>query len=192
MKRLLLGLVLVSCSNSSDRAPTDGAASDTATTDTGGFALTSTAFAESGTIPTVSTCKGANTSPPLAWAGAPSGAQSFAVVLTDLSLTPALQHWVIYDIAASATGLPANVENVYQPGNVTGAHQTGSVNASVVGYYGPCPPKGPAHSYQFQVYALDVAALPGTSAQTTRADAVTAITMHKLASATVTGSFTSP
>lgn len=169
---------------------------DAAPGDTGGLfdgppatmSLTSPAFADGGAIPIASTCKGANTSPALGWTGAPSGTQSFALVLTDLSLTPALVHWVTYDVPVTATALPAGVENVYAPGNVTGAHQTISVHAPTVGYYGPCPPA--VHTYQFAIYALNATTLPGLSAQSTRPEAVAEIQTHRLANGTLTGTFT--
>jgi Raf kinase inhibitor-like YbhB/YbcL family protein len=190
MKRILVSLVLVSCGGSTvNHAPRDGASGDAPTTDTpaGGFALTSTAFAGGTAIPTANSCKGADTSPPLAWTGAPSGAKSFAVVLTDTSLAPELQHWVIYNIPPTATGLPASVEKAYMPSNVPGAQQTTSYDDTTRGYLGPCPPV--AHNYEFAVYALDVATLPGGSAQTTRQEALASIIGHKLASATLSGSF---
>jgi phosphatidylethanolamine-binding protein (PEBP) family uncharacterized protein len=99
-----------------------------------------------------------------------------------------LVHWVIYDIPASATGLPANVEKAYAPGNVPGAHQTRSYSAGTTGYLGPCPPN--THTYRFEVIALDVTPLPGTSAMTTRDQAVPLIDMHALARATLTGTYT--
>jgi Raf kinase inhibitor-like YbhB/YbcL family protein len=187
MKRIvLLGLVL-GCSNNSARS-VDAPSQDGATGDVPGAALavTSTAFVDGGAIPIDDTCKGANTSPVLAWTGAPSDTKSFAVVLTDLSIN--LVHWVIYDIPATATGLPAAVENVYAPGAVAGAHQTVSVHAPVVGYYGPCPPV--MHTYQFAVYALDVAPLPGATATTMRPEAIAAIQAHRLGGGTLTGTFT--
>jgi len=181
LPRALLGLVLSSCGDDGNRPSTDGAASDT-------VAVTSAAFVEGGAIPIAHTCKDANTSPALSWAGAPGGTQSFAVVLTDLSLTPHLVHWVIYDIPAAATGLPEGVENTYAPASVTPAHQAVSVHAPIVGYYGPCPPS--QHTYEFAAYALDVATLPGATDQTSRADALTSILAHKLGTGTLTGSFT--
>jgi Raf kinase inhibitor-like YbhB/YbcL family protein len=185
MKRILLGLALVGC-NSNSSQTRDAAAVDTPP---GTIALTSTAFTEGGAIPMVHTCKDANTSPPLAWTGAPSGTQSFAVVLTDLSLAPHLVHWAIFDIPAAATGLPANIEKVYAPSNVTGAHQVSFQNQTQ-GYQGPCPPN--EHTYEFAVHALDVATLPGATAQTTPAEAVASITTHQLASGTLTGTYTPP
>jgi Raf kinase inhibitor-like YbhB/YbcL family protein len=182
---LVLGFVLGCSGNSAksvDAANQDGATDAPGVT----LGLTSTAFVEGGAIPVVDTCKGVNTSPDLAWTGAPSGTKSFAVVLTDLSIS--LVHWVIYDIPATATGLPAAVENVYAPGNVADAHQTVSVHSPIVGYYGPCPPA--VHMYQFAVYALDVAPLPGATATTARPEAVAAIQSHRLGSGTLTGTFT--
>jgi Raf kinase inhibitor-like YbhB/YbcL family protein len=188
MKYLLLGLAASGCGHS-DTKTVDAPGPDG--TPSSSFNLTSSAFAEGGTIPTVSTCSGANTSPPLAWSGAPAGTQSFAVVLSDLSIS--LVHWVIYDIPPSAPGLPASVEASYAPSNVTGAHQTVSVQTSTVGYYGPCPSRPPpTHTYQFAVYALDVATLPGASQNTTRTDAIAAIAAHRVGMGTLTGMYTLP
>jgi hypothetical protein len=185
MKRILLiGFVLAGCGSSASSI--DAAAPDTS----GGIHITTSAFADGNPIPAVHTCSGANTSPPLGWSGAPSGTQSFAVVLTDLSLSPVLVHWVIYDIPGTAIGLTPGVENVYAPTNVTGAHQTASVHAGVVGYYGPCPMM--SHNYEFAVYALDVATLPGGSAATTRPEAVAQIQTHQLARGTLNGTYSPP
>jgi Raf kinase inhibitor-like YbhB/YbcL family protein len=188
-----IAVLLVGCGDSSDGTrPPDAATRDGAPADTpaAGFTLTSPAFAAGGAIPAANTCSGANTSPQLTWSGAPSGTLSYAVVLTDLSLSPDLVHWVIYDIPSTETGLPASVENVYAPANVPGAHQTVSVHAPTVGYYGPCPPQPPAHSYELAVYALFIAVLPGATMQTASADAVSSITAHQLAHATLTGTYT--
>jgi Raf kinase inhibitor-like YbhB/YbcL family protein len=177
-----LGLGLAACSSDSPKATGDGGTQDATA---GSMTLTSTAFAEGGTIPTDNSCKGANTSPVLAWTGAPSGTQGFAVVLTDQTISMA--HWVIYDVSASATGLPAAIENNASPASVPGAHQIDSIHSGTIGYYGPCPPS--AHTYQFTVYALDVATLPGVSASSSRPEAVAAIQPHRLASGTLTGNF---
>jgi len=187
--QLIAGLALTGCGSSNANAVDAAASQDGAAQDGGpasGMVLTSPAFTEGGTVPTVNTCDGANTSPVLSWTGAPAGTQSFAVVLTDLTI--AMAHWVIYDIPASATGLPAAIENTSSPTSVPGARQIVSIHSPVIGFYGPCPPKGDQpHSYQFAVYALDVAALPGVSAQSTRPDAVAEIQTHRLDGGTLTG-----
>jgi Raf kinase inhibitor-like YbhB/YbcL family protein len=199
VKRFALVLGFAACGG--DDAPAqsdaavDGAGSNTVDaaapdSPTGGmFALTSPMLTEGATIMTAHTCDGANSSPPLVWSGNAMGALSYAVVLTDKSNNN-LVHWVIYDIPAAATGLPAAVEKVYAPANVMGAHQTTSYQGTLRGYLGPCPPaNGGAHTYEFAAYGVDVATLPGTSMTTTRAQAVPLITQHMTAKATLTGMY---
>lgn len=190
MKRILLIAIAVAGCGGNDAKPVDAGTGQDGTAPGGSMTLTSPGFVEGSAVPTVNTCKGANTSPALAWTGAPSGTQSFAVVLTDQTISMA--HWAIYDIPASATGLPAGIENTADPASVPGAHQIVSIHAPTVGYYGPCPPNPPAHTYQFAVYALDVAMLPGVSATSTRPETVAALQAHRLAGATLTGTFTAP
>jgi Raf kinase inhibitor-like YbhB/YbcL family protein len=156
----------------------------------GPFALTSTAFAEGALIPAKHTCNGVNVSPALAWTNAPAGTLSYAVVLTDTSFMPGFVHSVIYDIPAARAGLPEDVDKTYEPADVPGAHQTRSFNAQITGYNGPCPPV--IHTYRFSLYALDVETLPGTTAATTRADAVALILAHDLATANLTGRYMQP
>lgn len=190
MKRILVISLAVAGCGGNDAQPVDAASGQDGTGPGGAMTLTSSAFLEGGIIPSDITCKGANTSPMLTWTGAPSGTKSFAVVLTDLTISMA--HWVIYDIPPSVTALPAAIENTAAPSNVPGAHQIVSIHAPTVGYYGPCPPNPPAHTYQFAVHALDVAALPGVSAQSTRPDTVAAVQAHDLATGTLTGTFAPP
>ena len=182
LARTLVGLVVVGCGGDGAPPRPDAAAG-------AALAVTSTAFTEGGAIPITHTCKDANTSPPLAWTGAPSGTLSFAVVLTDLSLTPHLVHWAMFDIPAAATDLPANVEKVYAPSNVPGAHQV-SFRSQIQGYQGPCPPS--QHTYEFAASALDVVTLPGATMQTTPGEVVALIDMHRLGGGTLTATYTPP
>lgn len=187
MKRLAIAILLAGCEPSA--APAD-AAVDGALVDapTSTLMLTSPELTEGGTFDPANTCDGANTSPALTWSGDAMGALSYAVVLTDT--TNMLVHWVIYDIPASATGLPAAVQKTYSPTNVPGAHQTTSFNMTTRGYLGPCPPPNDgAHVYEFAVYGLDVAMLPGTSMMTTRQQAVPLIMQHQIAKATLTAMY---
>jgi Raf kinase inhibitor-like YbhB/YbcL family protein len=164
---------------------------DTPPTD---MAITSTAFAEGAVFPDVHTCgadgMAANTSPPLAWTDPPAGTLSFAVVFTDRI---GIIHSVIYDIPASATGLPPVVEKTFAPANVAGAHQTVTLGGVAFGYAGPCPPPGDAaHTYEFELFALDVATLPGADMTTTQSQARTLILAHDLASCELTGTYQRP
>lgn len=194
MKHLLLVVTIIGCGSESPQhvdAASDGtAAIDVAPGDSvaSAFALTSPMLAPGAAFAAANTCDGANTSPQFVWSAPPANTQSFALVLTDNS--NGLVHCVIYDVPASATGLPAAVMNAYAPTNVTGAHQTASYSAAVRGYNGPCPPAGGgAHNYEFAAYALDTAALPGASMSTTRAQALTLIMQHQLGKVSLAGTY---
>ena len=168
--------------------PSDGPESDGPDPDgpAGVFAITSPLYADGGAIPVEITCDGA--SPQLDWVNAPVGTMSFAVVFTDMSINNGFLHSVIYDIPASLDGLPADVEKVFAPTDVTGAHQTRNFRGGTnFGYAGPCPQT--AHVYEFKLYALDVSALPGATMNTTMAQAKITIEDHDPASATLTGTY---
>src|SRR5262245_63922323 len=79
------------------------------------FILTSSAFAPGGAIPAKYTCDGDNVSPPLSWNGVPAKSRSLALIVDDPDApdpkAPKMTwvHWVLYDIASSAAGLPESV-----------------------------------------------------------------------------------
>ncbi len=116
------------------------------------LALNSPSFAAEGVIPISYTCTGSDQSPPLRWNNLPKNTQSLALILDDPD-APAgdFVHWVIYNLPANSSGLPADV-----PKTATlpsGARQ-GVNGFGHVGYNGPCPPLGPPHHYHFKLYAL--------------------------------------
>jgi Raf kinase inhibitor-like YbhB/YbcL family protein len=149
------------------------------------LSLTSAAFAAGQAIPAAHTCNGTNDSPPLSW-NALAAAKSYAVVFTDLS--NGLVHWVLWDVPAATTMLPAALPKTSTLGSLGGAKQL-SYMSSVTGYAGPCPPAGAPHTYQFEVFALDEAPLSGVTATSTRAYVVAAIVTHTLGSAKLAGTF---
>src|SRR5437764_14130202 len=79
-------------------------------------------------------CTGQNVSPALKWSGAPAGTKSYAVTVydPDAPTGSGFWHWVVYDIPASVTSLPA--------GATFGT--AGLTDFGVKGYNGPCPPPG--------------------------------------------------
>lgn len=197
--------VIAACSSSSGTSSTSGGTAEGGTTepdaaasdpDAGAnedsataapFTLTSTALAEGATFPVDNTCTGTNLSPPLAWGAGPAGTLSYAIVLNDTTID--FLHAIIYDIPASESSLPANVEQVYAPKAPAGAHQTKNYKGAF-GYAGPCP--STLHVYEFVLYALDVAALPGVTQNVTLADAETAIKAHSLGTTKLTGKYKKP
>jgi Raf kinase inhibitor-like YbhB/YbcL family protein len=150
----------------------------------GPLALTSSVFAEGQVIAPMYRCMHENVSPPLAWTPGPKGTQSYAMILSHA--TTAL-HWVLWDIAAATTSLPMGVERQPMPAAPAGSKQAkpNLDGATWFGYTGPCP-HSPSH-YEFTIYALDVATLPGVTPQSTTKQVETAILAHKLASAVLSG-----
>jgi Raf kinase inhibitor-like YbhB/YbcL family protein len=119
------------------------------------FTLTSSAFKRGGEIPRRHTCDGDDVSPDVEWAGAPSGAAVFALVVDDPDAR-GFVHWTVLDFEATETGaLPVGFSSSPD------APQQGTNDFGRVGYGGPCPPSG-THRYRFVLYALGAPlALPG-------------------------------
>jgi Raf kinase inhibitor-like YbhB/YbcL family protein len=114
--------------------------------------LTSTAFAAGGPIPARFTGEAEDVSPALAWADAPEGAKSFAVICHDPDAplvkpgTYGFSHWVLYNIPGDVQALEEGAA-----GYTSGPNDFGNA-----GYGGPMPPEGHGtHHYFFWVLALD-------------------------------------
>jgi Raf kinase inhibitor-like YbhB/YbcL family protein len=118
--------------------------------------ITSSAFDAGASIPAIFTCDGDDLSPPLAWSGVPAGTASLVLVIEDPDAPdPAAPqrtwtHWIVYNIPASAAGLP---QGAGREGLPQGARE-GVNDWQNKGYGGPCPPIG-RHRYFHRLYALD-------------------------------------
>jgi Raf kinase inhibitor-like YbhB/YbcL family protein len=130
-----LGIGLAACS---------GSATQEASSMTSTMRLVSSAFGEGGAIPSVHTCDGEDTSPPLAWQDVPESAGAFAVIVTDPD-AGGFVHWLLTDIPAGTSELAAGA------GDAVGVPGPNTFGGS--GWAGPCPPSG-EHRYVFTVYAL--------------------------------------
>jgi Raf kinase inhibitor-like YbhB/YbcL family protein len=151
----------------------------------GELSLTSRAFADGATIPRAHTCDGADASPPLAWRAVPAGTKAFVLVVDDPDAPAGTWvHWVLYDLPATATALPAGVP-LGESATVGG--RQGKNDFRRVGYGGPCPPPGPPHHYHFTLYALD--APTGLAAGATKADVLKAIAGHTLGTTKLVGTY---
>ena len=141
--------------------------------------LKTAAFKAGGNIPSKYTCNGGDTSPALAWSGAPAGTQAFALVMDDPDAPGGTWvHWLMYDVPTSVLELPEGVPAQLEL--PSGARQ-GRNDFRRVGYGGPCPPRGPAHRYFFRLYALD--AKLNLRAGAVRADLDRAMRGHVVAEA---------
>jgi Raf kinase inhibitor-like YbhB/YbcL family protein len=132
------------------------------------------------TMPRDYTPDGRNLSPPLTWANLPPATRQIAVVCEDPDAgnPPPFVHWVIYNIPATAKGLPEGIPidpTAPMPAEITGAIQGLSGFRRAI-YRGPAPPPGKPHHYHFVVYALD--ADLGLKPGLTRADLLAAINGH--------------
>ena len=136
-----------------------------AKTAAGQFALLSSELTAGGRIAEAQVfngfgCKGGNISPALSWSGAPAGTRSFALMEhdPDAPTGSGWWHWVVYDIPASQSSLPAGAGDPQKHLMPAGAVQ-GRTDFGTPGYGGPCPPPGKPHHYYLRLYALKVAKL---------------------------------
>ena len=113
--------------------------------------LSSPAFETGGHIPKEHTGEGENISPPLEWRQVPDGTRSFALGCHDAD-APMVSggsygavHWVLYNIPAPVTSLPAGTTD----------YSSGLSASGRDGYFGPMPPPGHGtHHYFFWLFAL--------------------------------------
>ena len=156
------------------------------------FQLTSTSVTNGQPLPLEQLSKmfgvpgGQDISPQLAWSGFPAGTESFVVSMYDPQAPTGsgFWHWVVADIPAGGTSLPAGAgapggthfpDGAFQLAGDAGAHQ----------YVGGAPPAGSGvHEYYLTVTALSVAAT-GVGPDASAAYLGFTIAGHTLARATL-------
>ena len=157
--------------------------------------LTTPAWPDGDPIPTKYTQAGEQVSPALNWTNTPPGTQSFVLHMLDPDVarnktTDTQVHWVVWNIPATATGLPEGV-----PKGETLADGSRQISASGPVYRGPgAPATGPVHHYTFEIYALDTVleTQPGADEQETRAAVMRDMNGHILGKAVYVGLFRRP
>jgi len=125
------------------------------------FTLTSPDLKDGGTLTMKQVfkgfgCSGENVSPALAWKGAPAGTKSFAINVydPDAPTGSGWWHWVVYNLPATTTSLPAGAGDPAKKLMPATASQ-GRTDFGAPGFGGACPPPGDKpHRYIFTVYAL--------------------------------------
>jgi Raf kinase inhibitor-like YbhB/YbcL family protein len=163
--------------------------------------LTVSGFQDGGEIPVKYTqaapgaAPGEGTSPAISWANVPAGTQSFVLNMRDMDVarnktSEDQAHWVVWNIPATATGLPEGVPK--GPRLADGSYQ---ISATGQVYRGPgAPATGPRHHYMFEIYALDskIEVQPTADAFETRTNVFKAMQGHVLAKAVYGGLFRRP
>jgi Raf kinase inhibitor-like YbhB/YbcL family protein len=163
--------------------------------------LTISAFPDGGQIPVKfsqaaeGAAPGEGTSPAISWANPPAGTQSFVLNMRDMDVarnrtTEDQAHWVVWNIPATAKGLPEGVPKGSQLSD--GSYQ---ISATGPVYRGPgAPATGPQHHYMFELFALDTKldVQPTADAFETRANVVKAMQGHILGKAVYGGLFRRP
>ncbi|TSA18219.1 MAG: YbhB/YbcL family Raf kinase inhibitor-like protein [Nitrosopumilales archaeon] len=140
--------------------------------------LSSSAFENNGTIPSVYTCDGSGISPPLEITNVPKNAQSLALIVEDPDApSGTVTHWIVWNILPQKSQF-AEGEKIDFPQGTTAAGTTG--------YKGPCPPSG-THRYFFKLYALDTVLDLGDGS--TKDNLVQAMNSHILERATLMGKY---
>ena len=157
--------------------------------------LTTPGWPDGDPIPVKYTQAGEQVSPALNWTNTPPGTQSFVLHMLDPDVarnktTDTQVHWVVWNIPATATGLPEGV-----PKGETLADGSRQISASGPVYRGPgAPATGPVHHYTFEIYALDtkIDVPASTDAFETRANVMKAMQGHILGKAVYVGLFRRP
>ncbi len=116
------------------------------------LSLTSSSFADGGSIPSKFTCEGENINPELLITGVPEGTKSLVLVMDDPDIPESVKeargiekfdHWVVYNIAPETTVIAEN--------SIPGTEGLNSRGAP--GFVGSCPPDR-EHRYIYRLYAL--------------------------------------
>lgn len=159
--------------------------------------LTSSTFTDGGTIPNSMIFNGMglsgdNLSPQLSWSDVPDGTKSFGIVChdPDAPTSGGFYHWVFFNIPGDTRELAAGAGGKKMEAFFKG-EVLGHTDYGVAEYGGPCPPPGPAHHYNFTLYALDIENFP-LGSSTTGALIEFQMLAHTLAKARITGLFARP
>ncbi len=151
----------------------------------GSLVLSSSAFADQGTLPVDSSCDGAGVSPPLSWTGTPAGTVELALLMTTLAPDGLKWNWVLYGVPTDVTSLPEGGGGIGTPGQASGG--------PLLAYSPPCS-QGPGPKlYTFTLYALSAAPTFSVPEEQRTGEVVSeAISGITLASTAISATYTRP
>jgi len=148
--------------------------------------LTSPAFADGDRIPANYTGEGGNSSPPLYWNQPPEGTRELVLICVDPDASGGpFTHWLLYNLLPLATSLPEALPDHPQDTLTAVQYEQGVNDAGSIGYFGPAPPAGKPHRYQFTLYA--VSALTNLPAGAKKAQVLRAIEGKVIKKSTLEG-----
>jgi len=128
------------------------------------FTLTSNDITDGAALPDAQVQAKGDTSPHLAWSGAPEGTKSFAVTAydPDAPTGSGFWHWTVANIPADITELPTGAGS--PGGDLPHGATQGRTDFGKTGFGGAAPPAGDgAHRYIFTVFAVDTDRLDVTA-----------------------------
>ncbi|WGM30302.1 YbhB/YbcL family Raf kinase inhibitor-like protein [Brevundimonas sp. NIBR11] len=148
------------------------------------FTLTSNDFKDGEVLPDAQVQDKGNTSPDLAWSGAPAGTKSFAITVydPDAPTGSGFWHWTVANIPADVSEIPAG-------GPVPSGAVEGRTDYGAPGFGGAAPPPGHGpHRYIFTVFAVDTEKLDVTP-EDSGAKYGFNLHFHTLAKASITATY---
>jgi len=101
-------------------------------------------------LPVANACDGPN--PEIVWEGVPDGTVAFALIFDDVSFND-YEHWAIFNIPATETGLAAAISGRNLTNSPPGDAIELSNPGGWEGYLGSCP--GAVNQYRWRLWALD-------------------------------------
>lgn len=115
------------------------------------FIIISNSFKDGEVMKNIYACP-ENRQPHFAWKNYPDNTKCFAIIMDDADAIPVVGyifvHWNLFNIPATTTSIKEGQKSV-EGSSIRMNHFKRK------DYSGPCPPKGPPHTYTTSIYALN-------------------------------------